>query len=241
MLLRERYRAALGLGTPLRAQDDAATSDRIVTEQAQREGGAEGGATAGGGGGDGGRRRRRRAALARRSGAAAAAAAALSVAPPAALAAALALAPGSQHVVVLRRRTARRIANEVDFLLQLRALKRRFNFTLTEIADWRMPDQGAVFAAFATADVVVGAHGAGQTNNIVAKPGACLVEVMPTDWLVPCYWRMASHLGLRYTMFMVKGDRTPPITIAVRAVVQAVADCLAHNAPPPEGDEGGGV
>ena len=33
-------------------------------------------------------------------------------------------------------------------------------------------------------------------------------------------------LALQYTMFMVKGDRTPPITIAVRSVVNAVKDCL---------------
>lgn len=221
MLLRERYRAALGMETPLRADDDEATSDVIVTEAAG-EGDNSGASSSGR---DGKRRGAKR-------GRGKSGTSATLTAPSSPSASSLA----GKHVVVLRRRSARRIANEVDFLQQLRSLKSEVPFTLTEIADWRMPDQAAVFAAFATADVVVGAHGAGQTNNIVAKPGSCLVEVMPTKWLVPCYWRMAGHLGLRYSMFMVRGDRTPPITIAVRSVVQAVRACLEKG----DEDDGGG-
>jgi hypothetical protein len=210
MLLRERYRAAVGYNTPLRARDVA--SESINT----REEGGSGGS----GGAAGGEDEPASTALVATAGGGA-------VAPP-------------RTIVVLRRKTARRITNEVTFLLALRALKASYNVTLVELADWRMPDQAAVFATIAGADVVVGAHGAGQTNNIVAPPGACLVEVMPTDWLVPCYWRMAGHLGLRYRMFMVKGDRTPPITIAVRAVVAAVRDCLDKSVGGGAAGTGGG-
>ena len=209
LLLRERYRAALGLETALRSDGDKPPSDQIETEApSERKPPASSGSSAddkreltssssSAGSGAPSEERKRR----------------------------------SKTIVVLRRRNARRVSNEVEFITSLQALrsKQGYNITLIELADWRLPEQAAVFASIASADVVVGAHGAGQTNNIVAKPGACLIEVMPTDWLVPCYWRMAAHLGLRYTMFMVKGDRTAPITIAVRAVVSAVKDCLDRD------------
>lgn len=52
-------------------------------------------------------------------------------------------------------------------------------------------------AAFAEADAVVGAHGAGLVN-LVAASGATVVELLPETWVNGCYYAMAAALELPY-------------------------------------------
>lgn len=52
--------------------------------------------------------------------------------------------------------------------------------------------------AFASAAVVVGAHGAGLTNLVACQAGATLVELLPGDGPYNHYFLMASLLGLRH-------------------------------------------
>ena len=140
---------------------------------------------------------------------------------------ATALAGGSRpvHVVVMKRSHARRIAQHDEFLRALRtALPAAF---ITEIDDAALPPQAAIFRAVASADVLLGAHGAGMANAIVSPSGTCIIEVMPRDWHVLCYLRLASLFGLRYNNFVVAGDRTSTMNVHVDRVVAATQACIA--------------
>ncbi|MEB3333649.1 MAG: glycosyltransferase family 61 protein [Cyanobacteriota bacterium] len=52
--------------------------------------------------------------------------------------------------------------------------------------------------AFASAEVVVGVHGAGLTNLVACRQGATLVELLPGDGPFNHYFLMASLLGVRH-------------------------------------------
>ena len=126
-------------------------------------------------------------------------------------------------VIVLRRHGEREIQNEEWLLKRLNALR---GVDVRILDDRAFPEQEAVLSLFASADAVVAAHGAGLTNAIVAKPGACVIEVMPRAWFVPCYWRMNGHLGLRHNMFVTIGDKRSALVLNIRRVVRALRECM---------------
>jgi capsular polysaccharide biosynthesis protein len=51
---------------------------------------------------------------------------------------------------------------------------------------------------FASATVIVGAHGAALANLVFARPGAAVVELFPAGGVLPDYWRLATSAGLTY-------------------------------------------
>lgn len=88
----------------------------------------------------------------------------------------------------------RRIDNELELLAALEPL----GFELLIPSKSSIEDQAQ---AFAEADVIVGAHGAGLANIAYCKPNALLVEVIPDSFEegVTSYAAMAELFGLRYT------------------------------------------
>lgn len=164
--------------------------------------------------------------------------------------------PRRPTIVVLRRGFSRRIANEDVLLRRMRTQMPEAR--IREIRDWQMPSQEEVFRRLGSADAIIGPHGAGQTNAIVARPGTCLMEFIPTEWFVLCYWRMSGHLDLDYNQFIAPGDRYAPIEISVSRALTALRSCMgmpplnasaafalaaADSAPspaPPKGGKGGG-
>ena len=62
-----------------------------------------------------------------------------------------------------------------------------------------LPDFETTARMFHDADVIVGAHGAGMANILLARPGATVIEIHcrgnETRW---CFRLMALRLGMRY-------------------------------------------
>jgi capsular polysaccharide biosynthesis protein len=59
---------------------------------------------------------------------------------------------------------------------------------------------------FATAELIVSAHGAALANLVFASPGAAVVELFPRGSLLPDYWRLAGGVpGLRYRYLSAPG------------------------------------
>ena len=51
---------------------------------------------------------------------------------------------------------------------------------------------------FASASVIVSAHGAALANLVFASPGAAVIELFPAGGVLPDYWRLAASAGLKY-------------------------------------------
>ena len=130
------------------------------------------------------------------------------------------------HIVVLRRTRMRRIAEQASLISALRRAFSPRGAIITELRDSDLPDQTEMFRTIGSADVLVGAHGAGQANAIVMSPGACLVEIIPRNWYVLVYLRMATLLGLKYDNWVMEGDRKTTIHVHVAKVVDAVRACV---------------
>jgi hypothetical protein len=90
-------------------------------------------------------------------------------------------------------------------------------------------------ALFASAEVVVGPHGAGFTNLVFCQPGAKIVEFFTRPYVTPLYWMLSNRLRLRYYAF-IAGEEGPrswsswptqggpdPITVDSHALVDLLS------------------
>ena len=86
--------------------------------------------------------------------------------------------------------------------------------------------QAELLALFASADVVVGPHGAGLTNTVISWPGVGVVEFVPQHGLTNLvYLQMGLLLGHRWEGFCPVGsDYGGEIAgVDVKRVVKVVA------------------
>ena len=61
--------------------------------------------------------------------------------------------------------------------------------------------------------------------------GACTIEVMPARWFVPCYWRLAGQLGLRYHMYWSEDSGYHDnVRVKLARVLSTVKQCLGVGA-----------
>jgi capsular polysaccharide biosynthesis protein len=100
-------------------------------------------------------------------------------------------AGGRRRLYVSRSDTTwRRVTNEDEVA---RALEAR-GFETILPGELSLAEQ---LEAFATAEAVVGPHGAGLVG-LVAAEDCVVVELMPSTWVNGCYYAMTAELGLRY-------------------------------------------
>ena len=83
-------------------------------------------------------------------------------------------------------------------------------------------------STFASADLIVAPHGAGQTNSLVCWPGTVMLELMPTSGLTNLvYPQMALLLGHGFTSFApAGGSYSGGIPADVPRVVEAAREAL---------------
>jgi capsular polysaccharide biosynthesis protein len=115
---------------------------------------------------------------------------------------AAAAGPPRRRLFISRRGAgSRRCLNEAALMARLAPL----GFERLDLE--RLTVRGQL-EAFASAAVVVGAHGAGLTNLVACRAGATLVELLPGDGPFSHYFLMASCLGLRHGHLL--GTRPDP-------------------------------
>ena len=90
-----------------------------------------------------------------------------------------------------RLATKRRLLNEPEIIAALK------KFGFQEIAGEQLSFADQV-RLFSTAEVVVGPHGAGFSNVMFMPAGGLLVELNPFRRVKPCYFSLASAVGVRY-------------------------------------------
>lgn len=94
-------------------------------------------------------------------------------------------------------RSFRGLTNDAELWAELQAR----GFIRLEPATWEENVR-----TFASADLIVGPHGAGLSNVIFAPPGGQLIEILPGDRAFPFFYSAASSAGLSY-----RGVLTSPL------------------------------
>jgi capsular polysaccharide biosynthesis protein len=129
---------------------------------------------------------------------------------------------GAERLYISRSAASRRrVANEADVLEVLH----RFGFRILHTESCPFEEQ--VRAAFG-ARYLVSSHGAGLTNMLFMRPGSHVLELRHQgDGVSPCYFTMASALGLPYSYQTCASPEPaePPHTANLRVDIPK----LTHN------------
>lgn len=97
------------------------------------------------------------------------------------------------RIYVTRSGVSREASNEAE----IRGLLDRFGFEVVDCALLTLNEQVAVFRK---AEMIVALHGAALANLAhVSRSGIPILEIVPRNWLNPCYLWMAQHQGMDYT------------------------------------------
>jgi len=99
---------------------------------------------------------------------------------------------GAELIYISRKDTKLRgVSNEDDFIqkLEKQGFKSVILSELTVVQQIRL---------FRSATFIVAPHGAGLTNIIFCRPDTTLVELLPDDYINPCFYSIAEVMGLKY-------------------------------------------
>jgi Glycosyltransferase 61 len=132
---------------------------------------------------------------------------------------------GFRRLFISRRdATKRRVANEDALVTALKALR----FEVVVPGTLTFTEQ---VATFASADVIVGPHGAGLANALFMPRGSTMLELHHANFGRPWYRRLAETLGLRYEALACDPDPTSPqqMLVAVDTATALVRSLLSTS------------
>lgn len=99
---------------------------------------------------------------------------------------------------LLVRRSHRGLINYQQVAAICREYAEILGLHFYEHDDRDLPPLRAQLAAFANAAVIVAPHGAALTLAVAAPARTCMIEMVPSSNLVPCYMRLAYLLNFNY-------------------------------------------
>ena len=105
--------------------------------------------------------------------------------------------------IYIRRKSSRIITNESD----LWEILKPYGFMQVELETLSVADQARLFSS---AEVIVGAHGAGLVNLTFCQPGTKVIEIFSPTYITPLYWAICSFGNLKHHYFIgdfVGGNR----------------------------------
>ncbi|MFN0065534.1 MAG: glycosyltransferase family 61 protein, partial [Chlamydiales bacterium] len=96
----------------------------------------------------------------------------------------------------------RRVRNE----LELDPILEKHGFQKVEMSRLPFREQAACFAS---AEIVVGPHGAAFAHLAFCRPGTPILEIFDPAYTHLCYWQIANGATLRYHFLFGEGERYP--------------------------------
>ena len=86
------------------------------------------------------------------------------------------------------------------------------------------------------ADLVIGPHGAGESNALFMRPGAIILEIHPkvfsdnNDWLNPCHNHTSKSVGVKHYYVRSKtGSISTPMDVDVDVVLRKLLEVFPYN------------
>ena len=113
----------------------------------------------------------------------------------------IAVEPCSRRIYISRAgaQRGRTVTNEAE----IEAILRSRGFETVRLESLTVREQVELFAS---AEAVVGPHGAGFTNLVFCQPGAKIVEFFNRSYVHPLYWMLSNRAQLRYYAFVAGED-----------------------------------
>lgn len=132
------------------------------------------------------------------------------------------------RIVVVQRRTSRALTNAANLAASLPGA------VVVDFSDMPFREQVRLMQS---AEVLIGAHGAGLTNLLWMPVGGRVVELEPPSFRSPCYEQLAALAGHRYARVQCAyaSGHKPPVTLEAYVASQpadvslrkALRDCGA--------------
>ena len=139
--------------------------------------------------------------------------------------------PNSRNILVIQRTETRVLTNFNELVNRLKQAFDGFNVVIFN-STASLPDQ---LRQFASASLIVGAHGAALSNLLVAHPRAAVVEFLSDNdrlnTVNPCYMLLSFKLGLVYRTYVPSGagHDSKEWTLNVTKAVELARDAIAHT------------
>ncbi|WP_339271265.1 glycosyltransferase 61 family protein [Paenibacillus sp. FSL R5-0470] len=113
--------------------------------------------------------------------------------------------PTPERIYISRNKAStRRLVNEEEVI---RCLE-EYSIQPIYLEDWTVAQQ---IQLFASAKVIMGAHGAGLANLAFCQSGTQVIEIVHEQHVVPTYWMISNHNALDYYMMYGQGWPDPAI------------------------------
>jgi hypothetical protein len=97
--------------------------------------------------------------------------------------------------IYISRKWSRIITNESD----LWDILKPYGFIKVELEALSVVEQAQLFSS---AEVIVGAHGAGLANLTFCRPGTKVIEIFSPTYITPLYWTISSFGNLNHNYFI---------------------------------------
>lgn len=131
--------------------------------------------------------------------------------------------PRRNGLVLIRRSRSRRFREQEAIESAMRRVAAEFNLTYSLFADDPTPALADTMAAFHSAVVVVGPHGAGLSNVLFSAPGTFVVEgVCNVPHVNLCYLWLAHVLGHHWHGLASRAGCEDVVDVAASRVAAAV-------------------
>lgn len=114
------------------------------------------------------------------------------------------LATPERIYISRNKASTRRLVNEMEVT---RCLE-EYSIQTIYLEDWTVAQQ---IQLFASAKVILGAHGAGLANLAFCQSGTQVIEIFHDRHVVPTYWMISNHNTLDYYMMYGQGWPDPAI------------------------------
>ncbi|KAJ9153817.1 hypothetical protein P3X46_027218 [Hevea brasiliensis] len=110
-------------------------------------------------------------------------------------------------LILISRRKSRRFLNENEMVTMMEQL----GFRVIVTAPYRMSNLNRFASVLNSCSVMVGAHGAGLTNEVFLPDGAVMVQVVPLglEWASANYYGdPASKMGVKYLEYKIEPEES---------------------------------
>ncbi len=113
---------------------------------------------------------------------------------------------------------SRHISNENELLEVLQ----RYNFNKAILSQMSLYDQ---IELFSNAAIIIAAHGAGLSNLVFSPPGTHVIELMPFNSMIKCYWVLSNIKNINYSLIGCNYDRdNQKIVVPIKKIRNIISE-----------------